>query len=305
MYSSIKDHEPVVVESLIETMKASKNEVQQKGMVESHIRDCAALFKYFSWLNQELKKGTEIDEVQGSEKLREFRAQQDKFIYPSFETISSIGANGADIHYKPEKETCKKINRDEIYLCDSGGQYYDGTTDITRTTHFGGQAPTAFQREMYTRVLMGNLDIEMTPWPKNRKIAGGDFDILARRPLWEVGLDYGHGTGHGVGSCLNVHEGPIGISKGYKLQFEIGMCVSNEPGYYLTGEFGIRLENIIMVVQHPEKENYLKWQNLDVMPYERELIDLDLISPKMRRYIDEFHQKCFDQLSPFMQSEED
>ena len=156
MFSSIKDHEPVEIEALIQTMKATKNAAQQQGMIDCHIRDCAALFKYFSWLNQELKKGTEIDEVDGADKLRWFRAQQPRFIYPSFETISSIGPNGADIHYKPEKGSCKLINRDEIYLCDSGGQYLDGTTDITRTTHFGGQAPTAFQKEMFTRVLIGN-----------------------------------------------------------------------------------------------------------------------------------------------------
>lgn len=228
----------------------------------------------------------------------------DHFVYPSFETISSTGPNSADIHYSPKPDTCKIIDRNNIYLCDSGGQYFDGTTDITRTCHFGGREPTSKEKEIYTRVLMGNLDIEMCPWPKNRRYTGSDFDIFARRPLWMINEDYAHGTGHGVGHCLNVHEGPIGISRGYKDQFEIGMNVSNEPGCYFPGEFGVRIENIIMVSQHPTQEKYLYWENLDCAPYERDLIDLEILPAPLRVHVDKFHKECFEKLSPFMQGEE-
>ena len=178
---------------------------------------------------------------------------------PSFDTISSIGPNGAVIHYKPEKDTALKLNNNEVYLLDSGGQYLDGTTDITRTTHFCGSEPTLFQKEAYTRVLLGNLDLERIVWPSNSTIAGGDMDILARRHLWEEGLDYKHGTGHGVGSYLCVHEGPIGVGRGYTVKFVEGMCVSNEPGFYKEGEFGIRIENVIMCVPHSQHAGFYKW----------------------------------------------
>ena len=151
---------------------------------------------------------------------------------PSFESISSIGANGAIIHYSPSETDNSKLNNDEIYLLDSGGQYLDGTTDITRATHFGGKEPTAFQKEAYTRVLLGNIGLENIVWPKGRKFAGQDFDILARRHLFEAGLDYNHGTGHGIGSMLCVHEGPVGVSRRATVEFHEGMVLSNEPGYY-------------------------------------------------------------------------
>lgn len=153
---------------------------------------------------------------------------------------------------------------------------------------------------MYTRVLLGVLDLERIVWPKNRNIAGADMDILARKNLWQVGLDYGHGTGHGVGSFLNVHEGPCGIGRHSKVQLEIGMCVSDEPGFYKEGEFGIRIENVIMCQQHEKHENSLKWENLTVAPYSRELIDKSLLSPDMTRYIDEYHAKCLEKLTPFL-----
>lgn len=152
-------------------------------------------------------------------------------------------------------------------------------------------------------MLLGTLDLERIVWPKNRGIAGGDMDILARKNLWQVGLDYGHGTGHGVGHFLNVHEGPYGVSRGYKLQFEIGMCVSDEPGYYKEGEFGIRIENVIMCQQHEKYENSLKWENLTVAPYCRELIDKNLLSPDTVRYIDEYHAKCLEKLTPLLQDD--
>lgn len=221
----------------------------------------------------------------------------------SFETISSIGPNGAVIHYAPTKEIALKLNNDEIYLLDSGGQYCDGTTDVTRTSHFGGKAPTAFQKEAYTRVLLGVLDLERVVWPSTSTIAGGDMDILARKNLWAAGLDYGHGTGHGVGSFLYVHEGPQGIGRYSKVKLVEGMCVSDEPGYYHDGEFGIRIENIIMVQKHPVHKDFYYWENLTVAPYCRDLIDMNLLSPDTVKFIDDFHQVCLKKLSPFMEDD--
>ena len=186
-------------------------------------------------------------------------------------------------------------------MLDSGGQYLDGTTDITRTLHFlGGNAPTQFQKECYTRVLMGVIDIERIVWPSNCGISGHDIDILARKALWAVGLDFMHGTGHGVGHFLNVHEGPCGISRRNATVFKEGMCVSDEPGFYKDGEFGIRIENVIMCQKHPKFENHLMWENLTVAPYCRELIDTALLMPDMKSYIDDFHHKCLQKLTPLL-----
>lgn len=217
-------------------------------MRQCNIRDCAAIMKYFAFLEEELAKPDHgIDEFTGARKVEEYRTYGELYKGPSFDTISSIGSNGAIIHYKPKQDTASKLNNNEIYLLDSGGQYLDGTTDITRCGHFGGQAPTEFQKEAYTRVLLGNLELERVVWPNNSTFGGADFDVLARKHLFAVGLDYKHGTGHGVGSLLCVHEGPIGISRRVTPKLREGMCVSNEPGFYKDGEFGIRIENVIMV----------------------------------------------------------
>ena len=271
-----------------------------------NIRDCAAIMKYFAYLEKALKEENhKITEFTGAKYLDNLRTRGDLHQGPSFETISSIGPNGAIIHYSPEEDTAVTLNRDEIYLLDSGGQYLDGTTDITRTTHFGGKAPTAFQKEAYTRVLRGCLDLERVVWPAKARIAGGDMDTLARKALWEVGLDYKHGTGHGVGSYLNVHEGPVGVSRGYKVEWVPGHCVSDEPGYYQDGEFGIRIENVIMCQVHPQHDNYLCWENLTTAPYSRDLIDKNFLSPDTVAYIDNFHQKCLTALTPLLQDDAD
>lgn len=178
-------------------------------MRRCNVKDCAAIVKYFAYLEEELKNPDHtLDEYTGARKVEEFRTFGELYVGPSFDTISSIGPNGAVIHYKPAKETALRLNNNEIYLLDSGGQYLEGTTDITRCGHFCGQNPTDFQKEAYTRVLMGVIDLERIVWPSDTTISGSDMDILARKNLWAVGLDYKHGTGHGVGTFLNVHEGP-------------------------------------------------------------------------------------------------
>ena len=263
-------------------------------MRSANIKNSVSLVQFFAWLQDHLKHNPEttLNEYTAAEKLEEFRREQDLYVGPSFESISSIGPNGAVIHYKPEPETALTLNDKEIYLLDSGVQYLDGTTDITRTVHFAGQAqPTAEQKAMYTRVLLGTLDLERVIWPAKGTFSGQDFDTLARRHLWAAGVDYNHGTGHGVGHFNCVHEGPVGISRRNTVKLEIGMCVSDEPGYYKDGEYGIRIENVIMVVQHPVHENRLCFENLTLTPYCRELIDVALLSPADRDYINGFHKK--------------
>lgn len=165
---------------IVETIKACKTAIEVQGMQDANTRDCAAIMKYFAFLEEELKKPDHgLDEFKGAEKVLEYRKENEQFVQMSFDSISSVGSNGAVIHYKPE-EDCKAMNNDEIYLLDSGGQYLDGTTDITRTAHFGGKEPTQFQKDAYTLVLMGNLDLELVEWPANQKISGAEFDILAR-----------------------------------------------------------------------------------------------------------------------------
>ena len=294
----------VKAENTVKENKCHKNETEQQGMRNANVRDCAAIMKYFAYLEEELRKEDHaVTEYTGARYLDELRTRGQYHQGPSFDTISSIGPNGAVIHYKPEQDTCLPINNREIYLLDSGGQYLDGTCDITRTTQFGGCEPTAFQKEAYTRVLLGNLDLERVVWPQNTTISGGDMDILARKNLWEVGLDYKHGTGHGVGSFLCVHEGPYGVSRGYKKKWIEGMCTSNEPGFYKDGEFGIRIENVIMCVKHPEHEGYYKWENLTVAPYARMLIDKDLLSPRDVRFIDAYHARCLEALTPMLEDD--
>ncbi len=277
-------------ESVVENLKALKTLTEREGMRRCNIKDCAAIVKYFAFLEKELRNPDHtLDEYNGARKVEEFRTYGELYQGPSFDSISSIGANGAIIHYKPDKETALKLNNNEIYLLDSGGQYLEGTTDITRSAHFGGNPPTAFQKEAYTRVLMGVIDLERIVWPSDSTISGADMDILARKALWEVGIDYKHGTGHGVGTFLNVHEGPQGISRANKTKLIEGMCVSDEPGFYQDGEFGIRIENVILCQKHEKYANHYCWENLTVAPYCRELIEVSLLPTDVKNYINKFH----------------
>jgi len=241
--------------NVLALLKSRKNATEQEGMRNANIRDCAALMKYFSYLEEQLKNpGHGLDEHSAAQIVAYERSQGENFVGLSFQSISSMGPNGAVIHYAPSGDgTARAMNNDEIYLLDSGAQYLDVTTDITRTNHFGGKPPTAFQKNCYTRVLLGVLGLERVTWPSNGNITGASMDILARQHLWKVGLDFKHGTGHGVGSYLNVHEGPQEIHALSKVKLEEGMCVSNEPGYYKDGEFGIRIENVQMCQKHPDQ----------------------------------------------------
>ncbi|KFY39396.1 hypothetical protein V494_03998 [Pseudogymnoascus sp. VKM F-4513 (FW-928)] len=286
------------VRSPIGDAKAVKNETELEGMRACHIRDGAALTEFFAWLENELieNKAT-VDEVQALDKLEEIRSKHKHFVGLSFDTISSTGANAAIIHYKPQPGSCAVIDPKAVYLCDSGAQYFDGTTDTTRTLHFG--TPTEMEKKAYTLVLKGNIALDTAIFPKGT--SGFSLDTLARQFLWEEGLDYRHGTGHGVGSFLNVHEGPIGI--GTRIQYTevplaVGNVISNEPGYYEDGSFGIRIENIILVTEAKTKHTfgekpYLGFEHVTMVPYCRKLIDETLLTPKEKKWLNDYHTDIF------------
>ena len=287
--------------------KAIKNEIEIEGFRQCHIRDAAALITYFDWLEQEVNNGNvTINEVIGANKLDKLRSEQDLFVSLSFETISGYGSNGAIIHYKPEIKSpnCKIIGKDNMYLCDSGGQYRDGTTDVTRTIHIG--LPTDWQKKTFTRVLQGFIALDRTIFPTGT--LGNQLDVIARAPLWLSGLDYRHGTGHGVGSFLNVHEGPQGISfreSPYKVPLQPGMTVTNEPGYYEDGNFGIRIENVLIVkkattdISFGGKE-YYGFEHVTLVPIQTKLIDTSLLSKFEIDWINNYHQECLQKISPLL-----
>ncbi|KAI1760148.1 aminopeptidase-like protein [Hypoxylon sp. FL1150] len=297
------------IRSPIGDAKAVKNETELEGMRACHIRDGAALIEYFAWLEDQLtaKKAT-IDEVEAADKLEALRAKQKDFVGLSFSTISSTGPNAAVIHYKPEPGSCATIDPNAVYLCDSGAQYLDGTTDTTRTLHFG--EPTEAEIEAYTLVLKGNIALDRAVFPKGT--TGFALDGLARQFLWQQGLDYRHGTGHGVGSYLNVHEGPIGI--GTRIQFtEValspGNVISDEPGYYEDGSFGIRIENIIMVKEVQTKHKfgdkpYLGFEHVTMVPYCRKLIDSSLLTDVEKAWLNDYSADIWNKTKGYFENDE-
>jgi Xaa-Pro aminopeptidase len=255
------------------------------------VRDAVALVRYFAWLENELvvNKNTNLNEYDAAIQSEKFRAMGDRYMGLSFSTISSTGSNAAIIHYEPTKEKNSIVSKDQVYLIDSGAQYLDGTTDTTRVVHYG--TPSSTEKEMYTRVLLGNLAIERVKLSKVSGLTGGSIDPLARQYLWHVNQDYQHGTGHGVGHFLNVHEGPHGIG-GYAGNPPLapGMVVSNEPGYYLKDSFGIRIENIIFCKEFEKDSSMICFESLCMVPYENNLLDYDLLSKNDLNYLNEFHQ---------------
>uniref|UniRef100_A0A3B4F252 Xaa-Pro aminopeptidase 1 n=1 Tax=Pundamilia nyererei TaxID=303518 RepID=A0A3B4F252_9CICH len=258
------------------------------------IKDAVALCELFAWLEKEIPNGN-VTEISAADKAEELRSQQKDFVGLSFPTISSVGPHGAIIHYRPLPETNRTLTVNEVYLIDSGAQYVDGTTDVTRTVHFG--TPSAFEKECFTYVLRGHIAVSAAIFPNGTK--GHLLDSFARAALWESGLDYLHGTGHGVGCFLNVHEGPCGIS--YKTfadePLEAGMIVSDEPGYYEDGSFGIRLENVVLVVPAKPKYNYrnrgsLTFEPLTLVPIQMKMMNTELLTQKERDWVNEYHRKC-------------
>jgi len=294
----------------IAVMKAIKNPTEIKGFIDSHIRDGVALCQYFAWLEKALKNGIYVDEISGATKLEEFRSKKDNYMGLSFTTISSSGSNGSVIHYHPAQETNRQITDKEVYLCDSGAQYLDGTTDVTRTLHFG--KPTDFLKEAYTRVLKGQLTLASTIFPN--KVKGQVLDTLARKSLWDIGLDYGHGTGHGIGHFLNVHEGPMGV--GIRLMpddpgLQENMFISNEPGYYQDGEFGVRIEDIVQIIPATNvKYNFagrgaLTFKTITMCPKQTKLIKKELLTATEINMLNEYHKLVHETLGPILEKEND
>ena len=283
-----------IEEDIIEDIKSVKNKVEIEGYRKANLKDSVSLIKFFSWLEEELvtKNRVDLNEYQVCVENKKARENQENFMGESFAPICAVGANAAIIHYEPNKDLHSDLNKDLIFLCDTGAQYKDGTTDITRTVHYG--KPTKREKEMYTRVLLGNLSLERLIFKKGKTFA--HLDMVPRSYLLMVGEDYLHGTTHGVGHFLNVHEGPYGKA------LKVGNILTNEPGYYEKDNFGIRIENEVLVVEKDEKK--LGFENLTFVPYERNLIDMDLISNDFKDYIDNFHKKCFEKLSPFLKDDE-
>eukprot|EP00741_Cyanophora_paradoxa_P005648 tig00000923_g5475.t1 len=305
-------------QSPLALLKACKNEAELAGLRAAHARDAAALCAFFAWLHDCLAtpegrpsfgppRPEPLDECSAADVLEQFRREQEHFVGLSFETISAVDGNAAIIHYKPKHGSCALLRPGCMYLCDSGGQYADGTTDVTRTLHYG--EPTPHQRECYTRVLQGHIALDAAVFPAGT--TGHVLDILARCPLWRVGLDYRHGTGHGVGAYLCVHEGPQLVSfrpSALDTGLQASMTVTDEPGYYEPGErpeqgFGIRIENVLVTrkLDLPHRfadKDYLGFEHITLVPLERKLIDVGMLSAPERRWIDDYHAEIRAKIAP-------
>jgi Xaa-Pro aminopeptidase len=283
----------------IALMKAVKNHAEIAGSRAAHTRDGVAMARFLAWLEREAPAGklTEIDAV---EALESFRRDSGLLKDISFPTISGSGPNGAIVHYRVTHATNRTIGKNELFLVDSGAQYEDGTTDITRTVAVG--TPSDEMRDRFTRVLKGHIAIATAVFPENT--SGAQLDPLARTALWQAGLDFDHGTGHGVGSYLSVHEGPARISKLGTVALRRGMILSNEPGYYKTGAYGIRIENLLLVIAAPEPKGAEKpvnaFETLTLAPIDRRLIDSRLLTAKERNWIDSYHAHVQEVLSPLL-----
>ncbi|WP_342166195.1 aminopeptidase P family protein [Methylobacterium sp. SD21] len=282
----------------ITAMKAVKNVAEIAGTREAHRRDGASVVRFLAWLDGAAARG-DLTEIAAVEALENFRAEGGDLRDVSFPTISGSGANGAIVHYRVTRETDRAVRLGELFLVDSGAQYPDGTTDITRTLAIG--EPTAEMRDRFTRVLQGHVAISRAVFPKGTN--GAQIDGFARLPLWRAGLDFDHGTGHGVGAFLSVHEGPQRIAKTGTVALEPGMILSNEPGYYAAGRYGVRIENLVLVEPRavPGGERpVLGFETLTLAPYDRRLIDTSLLEPGERAWIDAYHARVRAALSPLL-----
>lgn len=285
--------------------KARKNAMEQAGARNAHIRDGAALTEFLAWLDTAIEDGAAVegrlDELGLVDRLWAFRQKRNHVTDSSFDTISGSGPNGAVIHYRVTEETNRKLQMGELYLLDSGAQYLDGTTDVTRTIPVG--QPTEAMQTHFTLVLKGHIQLALTRFPMGT--SGQALDSIARRPLWQAGLDYDHGTGHGVGSFLGVHEGPQRIAKfGTDIPLEEGMILSNEPGYYKTGAYGIRIENLILVQRSGKEEErpMLFFETLTLVPIDRRLIRTELLSDAETDWVNQYHDRVRTLITPHVEN---
>jgi Xaa-Pro aminopeptidase len=290
---------PVCGADPIALMKAVKNHAEIAGSRAAHKRDGVAMVRFLAWLEREAASGS-VTEIDAVEALESFRRDSGLLKDISFPTIAGSGPNGAIVHYRVTRASNRAIGKNELFLVDSGAQYEDGTTDITRTVAVG--TPTDEMRDRFTRVLKGHIAIASVVFPENT--SGAQLDPLARTALWQAGLDFDHGTGHGVGSYLSVHEGPARISKLGTVALRRGMILSNEPGYYKTAAYGIRIENLVLVITGPEPAGAEKplnaFETLTLAPIDRRLIDSRLLTAKERNWIDGYHARVQEVLSPLL-----
>ena len=276
-------------------MKSIKNKSEIKHTINSHIEDGLALTKFIFWIKNKNKR--KITEVDAQNKLERFRKLSKNYLFPSFNTIAGTGSNAAIVHYRASKKSTKIIKKNDIFLCDSGGQYKFGTTDVTRTMCFSKQPDSI--KNIYTNVLKGHIAMFNTNL--NKFNCGKQIDSIARQFLKKDGLDYAHGTGHGVGFFLNVHEGPQAISKYNNVKLKKGMIISNEPGYYKKNYFGIRIENLVYIKEDKKK---LSFENLTLVPIEKDLINYNLLTENEKNYLFKYHLNIYTQYSQFLNLEE-
>lgn len=302
-----KAHCLIQEESPIQLLKAVKNKQELDGFRKAHLYDGIAVTRFMFWLKTHVEKEN-ITEISAAEKLEEFRKENSHYLMPSFEPIMGYQEHGAIVHYSADQDSNKMIKAEGILLSDTGGHYREGTTDITRAFVLGEL--TKQQKEHYTRVLKGNLRLMTARFPKG--CSGENLDAIARMPLWEAGLDYNHGTGHGIGHIMNVHEGPQAIRWRYKkghdpITLTSGMILSNEPGLYLEGQYGIRLENMMICQEdlHNEFGEFLCFEVLTLVPFEREAILPELLDDKEKQTLNLYHKKIRETLLPFMENQEE
>ena len=279
-------------------LKIIKNSIEIKGSKDSHIRDGTSICKFLFWLDEIIKKNKKVTELITSKKLFDCRKKNKLFRGLSFETISGFGSNGSIIHYRVSKKTNKILKKNNLYLFDSGAQYLDGTTDVTRTISIG-ENPTHEQRDTFTRVLKGNIGLNNYNF--NESTTGKVLDRIARKYLQKKKYDYPHGTGHGIGNYLSVHEGPISISKKSKTKFKKGMILTNEPGFYKINQYGVRIENVLLVVK---KNKNLGFEVLTFVPIDTKLIDIKLLNIQEKKWINSYHSKVFHKINKFLNKKE-
>ena len=294
--------------SPIPMAKAIKNEAELEGMREAHLMDGVAMSELWWWLEKQAGEGNkDLNEFNVGEKVSSLRAEQNGYVEESFPSIVGEGPHGAVVHYRATEESARKITKDSMVLLDSGGQFLCGTTDVTRTHHLG--TPSAYEKMCYTRVLKGHIALDSATFPVGTP--GMALDTFARQHLWSAGLDYRHGTGHGVGAALNVHEGPQSISPrwGNTTPIKDGMIVSNEPGYYEDGQFGIRIENLLICREAKTEHNfqgkgYLSFECLTFIPIQTKLMDLKIMSDDEIAWVNRYHEQVWEKISPRVQKEE-
>lgn len=300
LYDLIDQDSIINKASIVTEQKSIKNNIELENFRKSMVKDGVALAKAYHWLDKNIDNG--VSEYEFGEKISEYRSQQENYFGESFSAIVGYKGNGAIIHYRANKQNASIIKRNGMLLCDSGAQFKEGTTDITRTFCF--DEPTAEQKKAYTLVLKGHINLATAKFPEGTK--GVQLDILARQALWNANMNYGHGTGHGVGHFLNVHEGPQGFDSGNsargKYPFKSGMVTSNEPGFYEEGQFGIRIENLL-ITKPSAKKGFLEFETFTLYPIEKKSIDLHLLSNDEIQWLNDYHALVWEKLSPMLDEE--